>query len=223
MVLDKKPSPIAFESQVEKITLNSHKEEINLMVKVLNIYVEGFNSIGSFTYTEDRELEWAWLFLVTRSFYSMRCTIQLIMRGYYSQALSLLRTVTEDWLICQDCIGNPKTIEAILHDKYRIPDKNHGLTFYKMAERTGNLLTYNNDYNHQSRFTHCSALSLGVLRDLETNELRAAPSYNAILFLDCCEQFFRNALRMSEVIGNLLFKLDETKATYWVEKANQTC
>ena len=223
MTLNETPSLVAFESQIKKVTSSKHQEELNLMTNILNTYIDGFNLIDSFTLARDNEVEWAWLFLITRSFHSMRCAIQLMIMGYYSQAISLLRTVTEDWFICQDCTGNPKILEAILHNKYTIPDKNHGLTFRKMAERTGNLLTYNNDYNHQSRFTHCSALSLGVLRDLETNKLKAAPSYNTILFLDCCELFVRNALRMSEIMGSFLSKLSEAKATSWGEKANQKC
>jgi hypothetical protein len=92
-----------------------------------------------------------------------------------------------------------------------------------MAKRTGNLQIYRNDYNHQSKITHPSALSLGIIRDPETNVINAAPSYSKILFLDCCETIVRSALMMSEFMARLLSKLSEAKAASWGEKATQTC
>ena len=223
MTMNNMPSLIAFESQVKKVTRDSHQKEIELITNILNMYINGFNSINSFTYTQDNEKETAWLLLVVRSFHSMRCAIQLMLMGYYGQAISLLRTVTENFFICHDCIENPKAIEAILHNKYEIPSRKNGLTFYEMAKRTGNLQIYRNDYNHQSKVTHPSALSLGIIRDPKTNAINAAPSYSKILFLDCCEMMVRNALMMNEFMARLLSKLSETKAASWGEKANQTC
>ena len=223
MTLNKTPSLMAFESQVKKVTCSKHQEEVNLMTTVINMYINGFNLIDSFTFTEDNEVETAWLFLVTRSFHSMRCAIQLIIMGYYGQAISLLRTITENIFICHDCVENKKTIEAILYNKYKIPDSTQGLSFRQMAKRTGNMKIYESDYDHQSRVNHPTALSLGILRDAKTNELRAAPSYDNILFLDCCEQFFRITLLMSEIIGRLLSKIAKNEVNSWGEKANKTC
>jgi len=222
MTMNNTPSLIAFESQVKKVTRDSHQKEIELMTNILNMYINGFNSIDSFTYNQDNEKETAWLLLVSRSFHSIRVALQLMLMGYYGQAISLLRTVTEDFFICHDCIENPKAIEAILHNKHRIPSRKNGLTFYAMAERTGNLRIYKSDYKHQSEITHPSALSLGIIRDPKTNEIKVAPRYDKILFLDCCEIMVRNALMMSEFMARLLSKLSETKATSWAEKAKQT-
>jgi hypothetical protein len=223
MALNKTPSLIALEAQVKKVTRDSHQKEIELITNVLNMYINGFNSIGSFTYNQDNEKETAWLLLVARSFHSMRGALQLMLMGYYGQAISLLRTVTENFFICHDCIENPKAIEAILHNKYRIPSRKNGLTFYAMAERTDNLRIYRNDYAHQSEVTHPSALSLGIIRDPKTDEINVAPRYDKILFLDCCEMMVRNALMMNEFMARLLSKLSKkTKATSWAEKAKQT-
>ena len=220
---NKTPSLIAFESQVKKVTSSKHQEEVNLMTAVINMYINGFNLIDSFTFTEDNEVETAWLLLVTRSFHSMRCAIQLILMGYYGQTISLLRTITENFFICHDCVNYPKTVEAILRNKYSIPNRKHALTFYKMAERTNNMKVYKSDYHHQSEVSHPTSLSLGIIRDPETNAINAAPSYNEILFLACCEQFFRNALMMSEFMGQFLSKLSKAKVQFWGEIANQTC
>ena len=223
MILNKTPSLVAFESEIKKVTSSKHQEEVNLMTTVINMYINGFNLIDSFTFTEDNDVETAWLLLVTRSFHSMRCAIQLILMGYYGQAISLLRTITENFFICHDCVKNPETVEAILYDKYKIPGRKHALTFYAMAERTNNMKVYKSDYHHQSQVSHPTSLSLGIIRDPETNTINAAPSYQEILFLDCCEQFFRNALMMSEFMGRFLAKLSKTKVESWGETANKTC
>ena len=223
MTLNKEPSLVAIESYIKKITSSKHQEEVNLMTAVINMYINGFNLIDSFTFTEDNEVETTWLLLVTRSFHSMRCAIQLMLMGYYGQAIPLLRMVTENILVCHDCIKNTKTVEAILHNKYKIPDGREGLSFKQIAERTDNMKIYESDYDHQSRINHPGALSLGIIRDPEKNTLNAAPTYNEILFLDCCEQFFRNALMMSEFMGRFLSKLSNTKVKSWGETANLTC
>jgi len=109
--------------------------------------------------------------------------------------MSLLRTVTEDWFICKDCQNNQKTLQALLYEKYRLGDKKHGLTYYNMADKVGALKVYRQDYKFQSRFTHSTNLSLGILRDPEANIMRTAPAYDDVLFLSCCEMMIRNALR----------------------------
>ena len=223
MTLSRTPSLIAFESQVKKVTRDRHQKEIILITDILNMYINGFNLIESFTFTKDNEVESAWLLLVSRSFQSMRCALQLMLSGYYGQAISILRTVTENIFICHDCIENTKTIEAILYDKYRIPDSNEGLSFRQMAIRTRNIKIYENDYAHQSRVNHPTALSLGMLRDPQTNTVRVAPSYDKILFLDRCEIMVRNALMTNEFMVRFLSKLFGDRITHWEKKANQTC
>jgi hypothetical protein len=222
MTMNNTPSLISFEAQVKKVTSKSHQKEIELLTNILNMYINGFSSIGSFTYNQDNEKETAWLLLVARSFHSMRGALQLMLMGYYGQAISLLRTATENFFICHDCIENPKAIEAILHNKYRIPSRENGLTFYAMAARTDNLKIYKKDYAHQSELTHPSALSIGIIRNPKTNEINVAPRYDKILFLDCCEIMVRNALMMSEFMARLLSKLSKTKDTSWAENAKQT-
>ena len=222
MAMNKTLNLIESEDQVRRFTRDTHQKEFELITNILNMYLNGFNSIGSFTYNQDNEKETAWLLLVARSFHSMRGAIQLMLMGYYGQAISLLRTVTENFFICHDCIENHKAIDAILHNKYRIPSRKNGLTFYAMAERTDNLRIYKSDYKHQSEITHPSALSLGIIRNPKTNEINVAPRYDKILFLDCCELMVRNALMMSEFMARLLSKLSKTKDASWAENAKLT-
>lgn len=215
MTLGKKPSLEDLEYEVRKHTRSQHKRELDLVVSVLDTFINGFSLIDPFTQSKDNEVEVAHLLLVTRSFHSMRCAMLLMQTGYYGQAIALLRTVTENWFICHDCVNNTKTIEAILYNKYRIPSKKDGLTFYEIAERIGKLHVYRDEYHHESKITHPTALSLGMLRDPHTNEIRAAPSYDNILFLDCCELMLRNALGMFDFLVGILDKISKSKINSW--------
>jgi len=219
MALDKKPSLEDLESQVRALTYGRHKKELDLIASILDAYIDGFKLIDPFSSTKDNEVETAWLLLITRSFHSMRCAMSLMQTGYYGQAISLIRTVLENWFICHDCANNPKAVQAILYNKYAIPNRNAGLTFSKMAQRTGKLRIYKQEYHHVSKVTHPTALSLGMLRDPETNGIRAAPSYDKILFLDCCELMLRNALGMIDFLERFLSILSRDKVTSWGKTA----
>ena len=72
------------------LTKENNQSEILLFDKVQDVFVSGFTIIQDFVYTDDTEL--IWLILLTRAFNSMRCSIDLMMKGYYSQSMVLLRT-----------------------------------------------------------------------------------------------------------------------------------
>lgn len=197
------------ESDVIGKTSGMHQRELHIIERLLNAYLAGFEVIGSFTRTKDNDLQYAWFKLVTRSFNSMRCAYILLERGYYTQALSLLRSVDEDWLIAKDCGKNSPTLDALLNDKGQLGKGD--LTFGKMAEREGIKPLWDSGYGHLSLFVHPRPLSLRVLVDPGTKTLRLGASYDRVLFLYCCEVLIRNALRMTEYMVSLL----GSKAADW--------
>lgn len=105
------------ESDIIRKTSGIHQRGLSIIGRLLNAYLAGFEVIDSFTHTKDNDLQYAWFKLVTRSFNSMRCAYILLERGYYTQALSLLRSVDEDWLMAKDCGKNSPTLDALLNDK----------------------------------------------------------------------------------------------------------
>ena len=64
------PNIVDAETEVAKTTMAKHHNEIDLMDKILNIYINGFNLIGSWVRTKENDLEYARLLLVTRSLHS---------------------------------------------------------------------------------------------------------------------------------------------------------
>jgi hypothetical protein len=212
-------SLLSLESKIEDDTLKNHKDEIRLIKNMLLVFMQGFNLIGKFTFNEENKITSAWILLVVRSFRSMRSAMVLMLRGYYIQAISLLRTVTEDWLICQDCTENEKTLQIILFDQ----DRTRRLNYSEMAERTKNRKIYEQDYKDYSKFLHASSLSLASQKSPDSNKIMAWPSYNKLLFFYCCVSMLRNALRTSEFMEAFLSRLSEDRATSWKKVAIQPC
>ncbi len=103
---NKLPNIITQESTNNEITKQKHWREIEIFTGVMNVFTSGFNYIGSFVIKDDNETEYIWLLLVTRCLHSIKCSIDLILKGYYSQAMSLLRTGIEDWFICKTAQNN---------------------------------------------------------------------------------------------------------------------
>jgi len=114
MSTEKGPSAEEAEVQVKATTVAKHGQELALVEKLLNAYLAGFNKLGKFTLSENNESEYAWLLLTTRSFNSLRCAFDLLKKGYYSQAIMLIRSVFEDWYTAKDCETNSKTRNALL-------------------------------------------------------------------------------------------------------------
>jgi hypothetical protein len=216
------PKLTEIESRVKGITLKNHQHDLVVMMNLLNTYIDGFNMIDSFTLQEDREIEYAWILLLTRSFHSMRSAMLLIQVGYYTQAMMLLRSVTENWLICKDCQGYRPTLDALLYGKHRLGNRKLKLQWIDIAERVGAKdIIYEQDYRFQSRFNHPDYMSLGVVMDPDTNEMRTAPAYDRALFLCCFEMMIRNAMRMTEFIESFLSRLSESKVVAWRETAGK--
>ena len=206
---------ITQESSNKETTIQKHWREIEIFTGILNVFTSGFSYIGSFVRKDDNEPEYIWLLLVTRSLHSIRCSIDLILKGYYSQAMSLLRTGTEDWFICKNAQDNKVVRDCLLRDEGRMPK------YSKLAWEAGAMKLYRGDYAYQSKFTHSSQLSLGVLQDLNTNNMRVAPTYDETLFLLCAESLMRVSLIMLEYMWLFLSYIDKDKAKSWDNQNSQ--
>jgi hypothetical protein len=212
---NKLPNIINIESLAQKDTKRKNWREIKLFAEILNVFISGFNHMGSFELKEDNETEYIWLLIVTRCFHSIRCSVNLMLKGYYSQAMSLLRTGTEDWFICGTCQSNEKV------RRYLLQEKGRRVSYASLATQMGAKDVYNGDYNYQSKFTHSSRLSLRVLHDVNTKNMNIAPIYDEYLFLLCAESLVRVFLRMAEYMGRILIYLDKDKAKSWDKENSQ--
>jgi len=208
------------EAKVKQTTARKRQKEIYLIRDLLNIYTKGFNLVTPFQRTEDNDVPYAWLLLIARSFHSMRSAALLMLSGYYGSALTLLRTVTEDWLVGKDCEHHQPTLDTLLYEKHRFGNRELKLRYIDIAERVKvkddvKDIVYEDDYRFQSKFTHAGRLSLAVMQDPKTHELRVTPSYDGLLFYTCCELLIRNGLKMNELMYKFLKSCSDETAGTW--------
>ena len=104
-----------------------HARELSIAEKALDQILRGLSDFGSEKQKPDNRLESARLFLATRSFNSLRTAVQVLERGYYQQAMTLVRMAREDQAVALD-IEHPPTLAALL-------DGEGKLTLGKMAKR----------------------------------------------------------------------------------------
>jgi hypothetical protein len=205
------------ERKAQNITVKNHFDIFEVLTTMLNLYIHGFNLIGKLD-DKNNDTDWVWLFLTVRSFHSIRCSIELMKKAYYSQAMSLIRMVTEAYFLCGNCENDKTIIDAILHNKPNKPGARRIFKYYKLAEYMGCLAIYENDYRHECDFTHTSSLSLGIMTteiNSTNRELSLVPAYNEILFVDCCELALRNGLLMASFLEKLLDDVSKEKVEAW--------
>ncbi len=206
---NEQPTVFSQERRVIDNSVKKHQREIEVFTGIFNAFTSGFNRIGSYTLTENNETELIYLLLVTRCFQSLRCSFDLMQKGYYSQAMSLIRTITEDWFICLNAQDNIKVKNILLTGKGKMP------SYEKLATDADVHDIYEKDYRYQSQFTHSTLLSLKVLRDPKTNVMRVAPTYDEMLFLSCAESLMRVSILIAEILGRFLYSVDKEKAKSW--------
>lgn len=199
---------LKMDTPAEKPSIEYHKNELLLMRDLINAIGNGFNLIGELRF--NNETQRIVTYVLTRTLHSLMCAYRLSVSGYYSQAIALLRQLTESWLICKTCEDNPKLREYILTGKGRRPN------FRELARSIGaEEIIYKGDFIFQSKFTHSSYLSLGILKERTTETLRVYPTYEETLFLTCAEIFIRNATLILECMYEYLYSINENIAKDW--------
>jgi len=210
------------ENLTQEDTTQKHQREIKLFTEILNLFTSGFNYIGSFNLKEDNEAEYIWLLIVTRCFHSIRCSINLILKGYYSQAMAILRTGTEDWFICGTCKDNDNVRNYLLRDEgERLNYSQLAKEMEEKGEKGATSVVYQGDYHYQSKFAHVSGLSLRVLYNVNTKKMSSTPIYNESLFLSCAESLVRVSLKMAEYMLRVILYLDVNRAKAWEKENSQ--
>jgi len=212
---------IEAEKKAQAITIKNHPEVFELVATMMSLYINGFNLIGSLD-DKNSDTDWVWLFLLVRSFYSIRCSVELMKKAYYAQAISLIRMVTEAYFLCGNCENDKTIIDAVLH---KIPNRPDGSTIFhykKLAKAMDSLALYEKDYVFECQFSHTSNLSLGIMTtkiNSSNRELRPVPVYDETLFIACCELALKNGFLMASFVEKLLDGLSKEKVNAWRIKA----
>ena len=121
------------ENEVAAATGANHARELVVVDGALNQFIIGFNDFSSRKGKPDNRLESARIFLAIRSFNSLRTARQTLERGYYQQAMTLVRMAMEDQLVAEDAEAYTPTLDALLDGNGKIGRGDLALT--NMAER----------------------------------------------------------------------------------------
>ena len=208
---------IPWEKQALEETVKRHGREFELLATMLNLYINGTNLIGSLD-DDASDTSKVWLRIITRSFHSLRASIDLMKKAYYAQAMALIRMVTESYFICGNCKANQSIVDAILHGKPNRPNGKIRFNFKVLAENMGALVMYDKDYDFECKFVHCSKLSMDIITkriDSNTLELQIAPTYEELLFNCCCGLALKNGILMTSYLEKLLADLSGEKVNAW--------
>ena len=65
-------------------------------------------------------------------------------------------------------------------------------------------------------------MSMDIMRNPKTNNLKVGPEYDEILFLACCELLMRNSLRLSEIMYYFMNGISQDKMKTWNTIVEQT-
>ena len=112
---------------------SKHGPVLAIIEEALNEVLVGLNEYSSVKGKPDNYLESARIHLAVRSFNSLNNALQVLERGYYQQALTLLRMALEDQLIANDIELFPATLTALMEDEGKIGKGK--LTYHNMAGR----------------------------------------------------------------------------------------
>ena len=108
----------------------THGRELEVVDAALDQILQGLDAFAYVKQRPDSRLEDAQMFLAVRSFNSLHTARQLLERGYYQQASTLVRMAMEDQLVAET---HPSTLDALLDAKGSISSGD--LSYGKMAER----------------------------------------------------------------------------------------
>ena len=111
-----------------------HGCELRLIDEALDIILRGLaDDFGGRDLNPDNELEIARHLLATRSFNSIRAARQVLEKGYYEQAMSLVRMAAKDQLIAVDSETHAPTVRALLRGEGKLGRGK--LAYGQMAKR----------------------------------------------------------------------------------------
>ena len=121
------------DAEIAAIVRERHAREFSAVEAALDQILRGLSDFGSQKQKPDSRLESARLFLTTRSFNSLRTSVQVLERGYYQQAMAMVRMAKEDQVVALDSESNPATLSALLDGGGKLGRGD--LALGKMAER----------------------------------------------------------------------------------------
>lgn len=204
-MVEHRPILDQWEEQTRLETRRLESPALEAIELLLNSYLSGFGELGTFQLTDSNRREQVWLLLTTRTFNSLRWAFHLLVTGYYSQSLTLIRMAAEDWLYSEDSKEHEETIGFLLERKGKTP------YISTMANRLENDLKEawqgqagkEGSYSFLCSFAHPNYRGMAALSNQEGG-LNLGPSYHETYFLATAEYLLIRLIRSMEFLGLLV-------------------
>ncbi len=110
---------------VEKNTCEQESEIVSLMKNSIGIFADGFYAAKG---ADSSDEALAKMSLLSHSFGTLKCSVDMTLRGYYVQSMNLLRIVYENWIAYKYLEKNPhKAILWIRPSERKKPPKHSAM------------------------------------------------------------------------------------------------
>ena len=189
------------------VTRESHAHGFEVVEAALDRILLGLSDYGFRKQKPDSRQEGASLFLAARSFNSIRTALPVLERGYYQQAMALVRMAMEDQLVAHDIWIHPPTLDALLEGNGTLGKGK--LTFGNMAIRVSAKAkeAWDDDYGSLSQYAaHPRIGSMRGLVDVDSDGqivLRAGGRYDEIWVNTVLYHLLRQLVLIFEIIAKV--------------------
>ena len=197
-------------------TIRTHySQELNVVDAALDQILDGLEDFGSLKGRPDSRLESARLFLATRSFNSLWTARLVLERGYFQQAMTLIRMAMEDQLIANDIESHPPTLDALLDGEESIG------SFASMADRLGpkGRAVWDANYGRVSEYAaHTRTMSLRSLNTIGSDGqhlLRPGGNYDEVYVEAALSLLSQEIVKVMKTVAQLTTPLGSD----WVNRA----
>lgn len=162
------------EAETSALTQSERAEDIAVLVRVMGDFLPGFAALEG--YVSDGPHDVAVLGMCIRAFNSLKCAYDLLLKGYYSQSVTLARTIDEDWAACLYISRHPESAVRWFDDKPPSPSTiRKSLGFDKDIKAK-----LDESYSVTSSFAHSgrAAIITSIDRSADGIGLRLGGSYD---------------------------------------------
>ena len=196
---------------VEKVTKEQTTEVVKLLQDAVGVFADAF-SVCDNSDTTDATL--AKMSLLSQNFATLKCSVDIALRGYYAQALNLLRIVYENWIAFHYLSKCPNKAQLWLrHSKEKQPPGHAAMLKELVANFNPLKSQMRKWYSTLSSFAHTDPV--GLLPQISTDYV---PDETSIHFGSTYkEDLFRaSAYAISLWTGVMLASINQ-----WVPNTNQ--
>ena len=195
---------------VEEYTKNEVSEIVRLLQEAVGIFADAF-SVGEESDTTDATL--AKMSLLSQNLATLKCSVDLAVRGYYTQSLNLLRIVYENWIAFRYLSKYPSKADLWLRHSKKKQPPGHAAMLTQLGSDNPLEDQMRKWYKALCRFAHTGPV--GVLPQISTDYI---PGEKTVHFGSTYKDnlFMSSACYISKWTGIMLVSINQ-----FVPNANQ--